>query len=106
VLTAYKVLTAYTPVWNDRGKALATNSFAYPKPGRQAAAIRAKGNKRRRQRGSLGGKLVFVVLNERSFMTTIGRSGVCGFTVIVAACVGVVASKANTIDTRRCIHPR
>jgi hypothetical protein len=61
------MLTAYTPVWNDRGKALATNSFAYPKPGRQAAAIRAKGNKRRRQRGSLGGKLVFVVLNERSF---------------------------------------
>ena len=37
---------ATSPVWNERGKALSANSFAYPKAGRQATAIRAKGNKR------------------------------------------------------------
>src|SRR6516225_1183417 len=35
-------------VWNDCGKSLSTNSFAYPKTGNQATAIRAKGNKGRR----------------------------------------------------------
>src|SRR5262249_23572787 len=35
-------------VRNDCGKSLSTNSFAYPKTGDQATAIRAKGNKGRR----------------------------------------------------------
>jgi len=38
---------ATSAVWNDCGKSLSTNSFAYPKAGDQATAIRAKGNKSR-----------------------------------------------------------
>jgi transposase len=43
---------------------------------------------------------------DPSTMTTVGRSGVCGLSVMVAARAGVVASRIDAIETRRRIHPR
>src|SRR5260370_34535737 len=43
---------AAPPVWNDGGKALSTNGFAYPKPGHQATAMRAMEQTQRGKRWS------------------------------------------------------
>jgi hypothetical protein len=91
---------------DDRGKPHSTNDFAYAKTGEQAAAIGTKGNKRRRESRGLGDKLASSFPTRGpSSMTTMGRSGVCGLTVIVAAKAGVVASRTDAIETRRRIHP-
>ena len=98
---------ATSAVWNDRGKSLSTNSFAYPKTGDQLPPSELKATKAEDKGALLAANWSSsTATSGPSTITTFGRSGVPGRTEIVAARAGVAASRIDAIVTQRRIHSR